>query len=202
MRLNEMRDRAYQNAVIKGWWPGDRSAHEMQMLMVSEIAEATEEVRSNRPSVWFASHREPTTIEAGLLRAASGVKPEGEAIEIGDLLIRIGDYFGHRGWDLEAACGRYVYFHSFKVNDMVSSLKNLFLSMREKNPLECHYMLVKGVTNAFEHSGTSEEPVHLAGAAVRAMAYFEIKGWDLEQVLTLKLTYNETRPDRHGGKLY
>ncbi len=59
----------------------------MHMLFVREISEATESVRGNEDSVWFD--------ESG--------KPEGEAIELADTVIRIAHYFGLRGWDLQGA---------------------------------------------------------------------------------------------------
>ena len=31
----------------------------------------------------------------------NGAKPEGEAVELVDAVIRIMDYFGYRGWDME-----------------------------------------------------------------------------------------------------
>jgi hypothetical protein len=55
------------------------------MLVVSEVAEATEAVRAGFPYLYFADG-----------------KPEGEAAELADAVIRVMDYFEARGWDLEA----------------------------------------------------------------------------------------------------
>jgi NTP pyrophosphatase (non-canonical NTP hydrolase) len=57
------------------------------MLMVTEIAEAAEAYRTNQPAFY--------------LDEKSG-KPEGEAVELIDALIRILNYCGHRGWDVDA----------------------------------------------------------------------------------------------------
>ena len=54
------------------------------MLMVSEIAEATEEVRHGKPPIYFD---------------AAG-KPEGEAVELADCVIRIMEHFATNGWSL------------------------------------------------------------------------------------------------------
>lgn len=127
MTLNEMAAESHAIAVQKGWYEnGGPSALEKHMLMVSEIAEATEEVRNNKPplrvegkkkqtpdsTLWdFVSKVIPVKGEAidfeMIMLETEGwgsdiLKPEGEAAELADVIIRIGDYFGHKGWDLEA----------------------------------------------------------------------------------------------------
>lgn len=88
MKLNELCEIAYRAAQEKGWYePGLLpSPLERHMLMVSELAEATEKVRKGEPPMYFIDE-----------------KPEGELIELADVLIRIADYCGFKGWDLEKA---------------------------------------------------------------------------------------------------
>jgi NTP pyrophosphatase (non-canonical NTP hydrolase) len=86
MKLNDLVQEAHRNARIKGWWTEPRSPLEIHMLMVSEIAEATECVRHGTPPVYVDE-------ETGKL--------EGEAVELVDVLIRLLDYFGYKEWDLE-----------------------------------------------------------------------------------------------------
>lgn len=105
MTLNELRDEAYTTAKEKGWHDSPRSPLEIHMLIVSEVAEATEEVRNARPSFFLESDGELYTlinvekIESGLIDP--GEKPCGEAVELADAVIRIANYFGERGWDLD-----------------------------------------------------------------------------------------------------
>ncbi len=68
------------------------------MLIVSEIAEATEEVRAHKPYAYVIRQDE---VVNNTEEFKPGEKPEGEAVELADAVIRIADYFGYRGWDLE-----------------------------------------------------------------------------------------------------
>lgn len=93
--LNELRDMAHGLANDKGWyddWPveaAQESAAIMAklMLVVSELAEAGEELRSGRMSTWVGE----------------GYKPEGFAIEIADAFIRLSDLCGKLGIDVAKA---------------------------------------------------------------------------------------------------
>lgn len=68
----------------KGWYESDRKPAEIHMLCVTELAEATESVRKGEPDSWISGT----------------CKPEGEAVELADCLIRILDTFAARGWSL------------------------------------------------------------------------------------------------------
>jgi NTP pyrophosphatase (non-canonical NTP hydrolase) len=86
MKLNDIVNEVHTLAVDKGWYETERTALEYHMLVVSEVAEATEAVRSGEMAFWLDD-------------ATS--KPEGEAVELADAFIRIADYFGYKGWDME-----------------------------------------------------------------------------------------------------
>ena len=77
-------DAVHRNAEVKGWHDSPRSALEIHALIHSEISEATEECRNGQKDFYVADG-----------------KPEGEAVELVDAVIRIADYFGSKGWDLE-----------------------------------------------------------------------------------------------------
>lgn len=44
------------------------------------------------------------------------------------------------------------------------------------------------------------QPVELADAQIRGIDFAAHNGINLDAVMTLKMLYNETRPERHGGK--
>lgn len=86
MKLKELSKIAFRDACEKGWYDqNDRRPLEIHALIHSEISEATEAVRAEAPHFY-----------------RQGAKPEGEAVELADAVIRIADYFGAKGWDLEA----------------------------------------------------------------------------------------------------
>ena len=86
MKINELVKEVHETAKEKGWWDSPRSPLEIHALIHAEIAEATEEARKGNPDMY---------LEEG--------KPEGELIELADAIIRIADWCGFKGWDLEEA---------------------------------------------------------------------------------------------------
>lgn len=75
----------HQLARAKGWYDGaPRTPLELHMLVVGEIAEASECIR-NGEKFW---------------RLTENGKPEGELSELADAVIRIMDICASRGWDL------------------------------------------------------------------------------------------------------
>lgn len=121
--LNELRDACYLTAYEHGWWddcnvydetpPGgltttgldaakvERLIPEKLMLIVSEASEALEDYRESK--------LEETTLDSG--------KPVGFPSELADIIIRVLDYCGAAGIDIEGAVTRKMAYNqtrSFK----------------------------------------------------------------------------------------
>ena len=117
--LNQLAAAVHENAVAHGWWEEERGLPEVLMLCVSELAEALEEYRRGRPMLYFPCNAggvcceedgsahcgsrpyNPATPDAPC--SAQSKKPEGVAVELADCVIRILDYCGHAGIDIEEA---------------------------------------------------------------------------------------------------
>jgi NTP pyrophosphatase (non-canonical NTP hydrolase) len=105
--INDLTAAAHEMATKKGWWETDRSALEIAALIHSEVSEFVEEARMGRPAIYQINPHE----EAEELRLVPvdrsdwdpTRKPEGLAIELADVVIRIADYCGRMGWDLQDA---------------------------------------------------------------------------------------------------
>ena len=108
-------EQIHTNAVEHGWWDEERSFGEIVALCHSELSEALEEYRAGRDMVWYACEEckddphpcDPQDeyecrafgFEAGCVHR--GRKPEGIAAEMIDCLIRILDWCGKEGVDVD-----------------------------------------------------------------------------------------------------
>lgn len=91
--INELIEKAHNNAIAKGWHKEERSFGELIALCHSELSEALEEYRKG---VGYTEIYYDDLL--GL-----GDKAEGIPIELADCIIRIFDICGLYGIDLEEA---------------------------------------------------------------------------------------------------
>lgn len=102
--LNNLAAAVHENAVAHGWWEQERELPEILMLCVSELAEALEEYRAGRPNIYYNVEGEEILYANGeACEKYERRKPEGVAVELADCMIRILDYCGHAGIDIEEA---------------------------------------------------------------------------------------------------
>lgn len=114
MTITEIVNRAHENAVKHGFWEPAPAFGTAIALIHSELSEALEEERADRPTPYFPCNAgglcdmkicgskiyNPDDPESC---SAQSKKPEGVAVELADAVIRIADLCGHLGIDLEAA---------------------------------------------------------------------------------------------------
>ena len=114
MNINEFAKEVHQNAVEHGWWDEPRTVGEIIALCHSELSEALEEYRAGRPMIWYQclstddivpcrqKEKCPDWLNGMCEIDAIEKKPEGIAVELADCIIRILDYLGKEGIDVEA----------------------------------------------------------------------------------------------------
>jgi NTP pyrophosphatase (non-canonical NTP hydrolase) len=87
MTIRELVQAAYDHAKSKGFHDTEVEDGTSIALMHSELSEALESIRNGQQPLWFTA----------------GGKPEGVLAELADTVIRIADYCGQKGYDLEGA---------------------------------------------------------------------------------------------------
>ena len=98
MNLNELTKEIHNNAIEHGWWQETRSFGEIISLCHSELSEALEEYRNGH-----AVNEIYYNAVAGMDGINYSPKPEGIPVELADCIIRILDYCGHAGIDIQNA---------------------------------------------------------------------------------------------------
>lgn len=205
MKINELVTTAHGAARAKGWWDGViRTEEEASMLVVTEVAEASEAVRNKLPAICQMSSDGKDMWEPNDQKNMwiDNLKPEGEATELADVVIRIADFFGWKDWDLGAAIQ-----DGLAWGDLASSMAITELAQRcfaqhawigGKQPLEAHLYIANWATKVTE---THDAYIALGQCAALTLSYCGAKGLPIEQAIELKLKYNECREYRHGNKL-
>ena len=193
--LNELAREVHQNAVEHGWWNPEPSFPEIIALCHSELSEALEEYRAGnriRPG-------DPTPLRyysGGGYNATAPTlictEPRGMAVELGDCILRILDWFGKEELDadrlVECAAGLKISSPFIPYNTFPGMIASL------------HGELSSALCVAQFHVPDSTEQF-MAGCIMYIMDWADAEGVDMEAILREKLEYNKGQPYRHGGKL-
>jgi len=111
MNLTEFAKEVHENAVNHGWWEQEHSLGEIIALCHSELSEALEEYRNNKPLMYYHCDSHNTRLmcpdkydgcQYGENKGCMQRKPEGIAVELADCIIRILDSCGKENIDIES----------------------------------------------------------------------------------------------------
>ena len=112
MKLNELRDICYKQAVKHGWHETTRSVGDLIALMHSELSEALEEHRKGKKPDEVYYNDPPLGDPHALHKAYS--KPEGIPIELADVIIRIFDFCGRYDIDIDKAIALKIAYNDLR----------------------------------------------------------------------------------------
>ena len=103
----------HKQAVAHGWWDEEHSFPEVVALCHSELSEALEEYRNAKPTEYVVIEKmdAPDEIETDPL-AFGERKPEGAAVEMADCIIRILDWCGKTGVDIDDVVERKMAYNA------------------------------------------------------------------------------------------
>ncbi len=195
--IEEYIRQSYQNSLSKGWYDEKRSFLERAALMHTEIAEATEEVRNSKDDYYLL-----------------GDKPEGQAVELADLLIRIFDYLGYSQIDIQPYLKAQFKFLDKELNtisDIINEIKNntnlkSLAQLKSINKdLEFHALIALSISDAVRTYMKQDFDTHfyfLIEAFIKVLYFANLKCWNIESIIEKKHLYNINRPHKHGGKKF
>lgn len=204
MNINELVNTAHGAARAKGWWDGViRTEEEAAMLVVTEIAEASEAVRNKLPAICQFAATDPAMRTPDMTECWNWqLKPEGEATELADVIIRICDFFGWKTWDLATAIQDGLTWgqaaKDMTITELAKALAEQHSWIGNKEALAAHLYITNWAAKLTE---THDAYISLGQCAALTLAYCGAKGLPIEEAINHKLRYNETRPWKHGGKL-
>lgn len=182
--INALAVRVFEQNKAAGWWDNmDRDIHETLMLVVTEIAEATEGVRKDLMDDHL-SHRKM------------------EEVELADTVIRLADLAGRYGWK---------YQYSFPADQLTRFYDDRREPMPEAAEHFAFVELAVDLARAFRNTGTVGFGVNMpySMAVDRIFMTASERGFDLASAIEEKLAYNLQRADHKrenraavGGKRF
>ena len=188
--LNKLAEELHAAAVEKGFWDVEEAEIKHIAKMHSELSEAVQEDRCGRPMLYV----DDIEVADGITDPAQfdGRKPEGVAAELADFVMMVLDFCSQVKLD-PARVLHGIDYEAYR-SKMYADVKSMSLP-------EFVLMQHRAIDDL-----TYPESIQAMGGVLLATTYgvqlwLEIRGYDLWQVIRLKMEYNRSRPALHG-RLY
>lgn len=190
MNLTEFSKEVHKNAIAHGWWEKERTFGNVIVLCHSELSEALEEYRDNKPNAYiiretstFPQYESCTKEITDITDWRVNEKPEGIAVELADCIIRILDYCGSKQINIEKL---------IEPNFNIYKRKQFEIECFEDFLCLCHLCLSYG----FVEKAYTE----LISVVELILGWSEENNIDMYEIIRIKHEYNKTRSYKHGGK--
>jgi hypothetical protein len=182
--------RCHEASKANGWWDVNPNSGQALMLVVSELSEALEADRSGTKPDWEGFK---TEMDAGMSFRAAFLEHIKDTVgdELADAYIRLCDYAGGFQVDL---------------SDFAGPERAAVLAMCHPDEVPANFgeallPIVQDVLN-INTARKIESALHLSGALLKLELLCHARGIDLATHIDVKLRYNATRGQKHGGKAY
>jgi len=181
LNIESLKKAAWDIYCEKGFNDLPRTDLEVCAGMLSELGEATEEVRKGTPFIYQIENNSIVTEDFN----AKG-KPEGEAIELADYVIWLMNFFTLKGVEMN-------------FNDP-SSVNIFHFQAFSKKSMEFHTLINWMTSESFivNYPAVNFDTLSLCVHFVNE--YFKSRGWNLAQAVKMKMDYNSLREKLHGKK--
>lgn len=214
IKMSELAKQLHMEAASKGFWDHTErtesgvklSGRDMQLQILkmhAELSEALEEHRCGRPAVYvLADDGDALYLETDIARFG-GRKPEGWCVELADfammaldlieLLCNTGDGFDRR---YEKERKDALQFFQRIDNPPEASAEEIEIAALAAILFTAHDALDRGGDPGSADRLAAKLPIVLAILD----AQMELWGYDLQELMRLKLEYNKTRKRLHGKR--
>lgn len=191
MNLNELRDRAYKNAVAHGWHEESLSNEHFLCLVISELMEAVEADRKGKHADTIHFNQEMDyclrelkvygeNYDKAFIDMFEYYIKDSVADELSDACIRLLDLAGLRDLQL-------TYTNGFPIMKMSFT--------------EYIYCMCSFITNP-DKSNVEWLNNHISYSLGWIFSWCRAKQINIEWFIEQKMKYNELRPYKHGNKKY
>lgn len=186
-KINNLRDKIHENALIKGVWKGDLGDNHYIMMVVAEIAKAIEADRidKNARIEGFIDEIQEATKEDAEKVVDKAFKRNikgSVADRLANAVISLLDLAGARDIDLSE----------------IDSMERFLPILDGISPKSILTIDLHKATNALFVSDTLESKIYNAIGLIEITAYTH--GINLQWYIEQKIRYNKNRPYKHGKK--
>lgn len=170
VNLTELAKEIHAAAVEKGFWDVEDALDKHLAKMISELGEI---VQADRAGIMYEVERD-------------GAKPEGVAAEIADFAMMVIDLLAHYGADFD------------EVRNVCLNYDELKAIAAQTDAYMVALLLAAKLLNFAKEPSGVEGGSDLSYTIHIAAAWTETHGYDLWEIIRLKMEYNKSRPKLHG----